>query len=131
MATPAPKVRPTSPHLTIYRWTVTMAASITHRATGMLLGAGFLVLTWWLVTIAMGPDEYTAFMRAAAHPLGQIVLYAFVWALAFHLLNGVRHLFWDVGYGFHPPTAKVTGLMVYLGSFAAVVYVFLQARGLI
>jgi succinate dehydrogenase / fumarate reductase cytochrome b subunit len=135
MATPnsksGPKVRPTSPHLTIYAWTVTMAASITHRVTGVLLGAGFLVLGWWLVALAMGPPQYARFARVAAHPLGQIVLYAFVWALAFHLLNGVRHLVWDVGYGFKPPTAKITGVIVYLGSFVAVAFVFLHVRGLI
>lgn len=108
-----------------------MAASITHRITGVFLAAGFLVLAWWLVALAMGPNQYTAFARMAAHPIGQIVLYAFVWALAFHLLNGVRHLVWDVGYGFHPPVAKLTGVIVYLGSFAAVAIVFLHVRGLL
>jgi succinate dehydrogenase / fumarate reductase cytochrome b subunit len=135
MATPrqesGPKVRPTSPHLSAYRWTVTLAASFTHRATGMLLGAGFLLLGWWLVTLAMGPGQYAMFARFAAHPAGQIVLYGFVWSLAFHLLNGIRHLFWDVGYGFRPPTAKLTGALVYLGSFVAVALVFAHVRGLI
>ena len=131
MASPAQKIRPTSPHLTIYRWTVTMAASITHRATGIALGAGFLVLAWWLIALATSPDAYDDFAAAAAHPLGQIVLYAFAWALAFHLLNGIRHLFWDVGYGFNIHTAKLTGVFVYLGSFAAVAYVFLHVRGVL
>jgi succinate dehydrogenase / fumarate reductase cytochrome b subunit len=97
----------------------------------MALGAGFLILAWWLVALAMGPDQYAVFARVAAHPLGQIALYAFVWALAFHLLNGIRHLFWDVGYGFHPPTAKLTGAIVYLGSFIAVALVFLHVRGIV
>jgi succinate dehydrogenase / fumarate reductase cytochrome b subunit len=108
-----------------------MAASFTHRATGTALGAGFLILAWWLVAMAMGPDQYAHFARVAAHPIGQIVLYAFVWALAFHLLNGIRHLFWDVGYGFNIHTAKLTGVFVYLGSFAAVALVFLHVRGML
>lgn len=131
MATPAPKTHPTSPHLTIYAWTVTMAASITHRITGLLLGVGFLVLAWWLVALAGDAEAYDTFAHAAAHPAGQIVLYAFVWALAFHLLNGIRHLFWDVGMGFHPPTAKATGALVYLFSFVAVAFVFLHVRGMV
>ena len=128
MAT-APKPHPTSPHLTIYHWTVTMAASITHRATGIILGVGFLVLAWWLIALSVDFDAYAAFARAASHPAGQVVLYAFVWALAFHLLNGIRHLFWDVGYGFNIHTAKATGVLVYFGSFIAVAYVFAHVRG--
>lgn len=108
-----------------------MAASITHRLTGILLGAGFLVLAWWLIALAGDAESYDTFARVAAHPVGQIVLYAFVWALAFHLLNGIRHLFWDVGYGFHPPTAKITGALVYLLSFVAVAFVFAHVRGFV
>ena len=108
--------RPLSPHLQIYRWPITMAASITHRATGMALAAGTLFLSWWLIAAASGPDAYAVFIRAAANPLGEIVLFGFLWSLAFHLLNGVRHLAWDVGYGFKVPTAKLTAVLVYVGS---------------
>jgi succinate dehydrogenase / fumarate reductase cytochrome b subunit len=113
---PRPYGRPLSPHLQIYRWPITMAASITHRATGIALAAGTLFLAWWLIAAASGPDAYAIFMRAAVFPLGQVVLFGFLWALCFHLLNGIRHLFWDLGYGFHVPTAKLTALLVYIGS---------------
>ena len=93
-----------------------MAASITHRATGIALAAGTLLLAWWLIAAASGPEAYATFSRAAAHPLGEIVLFGFVWSLAFHLLNGIRHLVWDVGYGFAVPTAKLTAALVYAGS---------------
>jgi len=93
-----------------------MAASITHRATGMALAAGTLFLSWWLIAAASGPDAYAVFSRAAANPLGQIVLFGFLWSLSFHLLNGIRHLAWDVGYGFKVPTAKLTAALVYVGS---------------
>jgi succinate dehydrogenase / fumarate reductase cytochrome b subunit len=108
--------RPLSPHLQIYRWPITMAASITHRATGIALAAGTLFLSWWLIAAASGPDAYAVFIRAAANPLGEIVLFGFLWSLAFHLLNGIRHLAWDVGYGFKVPTAKLTAALVYAGS---------------
>jgi len=113
---PRPYGRPLSPHLSIYRWPITMAASITHRATGIALAAGTLFLAWWLIAAASGPDAYALFARVAANPLGLIVLFGFLWSLAFHLLNGIRHLAWDVGYGFKVPTAKLTAAIVYIGS---------------
>ena len=111
-----PLGRPLSPHLQIYRWPITMAASITHRATGMALAAGTLFLARWLIAAATGPESYAVFMAVAAHPVGQIVLFGFLWSLCFHLLNGIRHLFWDMGYGFNVPTAKLTAALVYAGS---------------
>jgi succinate dehydrogenase / fumarate reductase cytochrome b subunit len=113
---PRPYGRPLSPHLQIYRWPITMAASITHRVTGMALAAGSLFLAWWLVAAATGPEAYALFARAAANPLGEIVLFGFLWSLMFHLLNGIRHLAWDIGYGFRVPTAKLTAALVYIGS---------------
>jgi succinate dehydrogenase / fumarate reductase, cytochrome b subunit len=113
---PRPYGRPLSPHLQIYRWPITMAASITHRATGIALAAGSLLLAWWLVAAATGPDAYALFARAASNPLGEIVLFGFLWSLMFHLLNGIRHLAWDAGYGFHVPTARFTAVLVYVGS---------------
>jgi succinate dehydrogenase cytochrome b subunit len=115
-ASPRPPGRPLSPHLQIYRWPITMAASITHRATGIALSLGTVLLAWWLIAAATGPDNYAVFMRAAANPIGEIVLFGFLWSLAFHLLNGIRHLAWDIGYGFHVPTARLTAALVYAGS---------------
>src|SRR5215831_329187 len=97
---PRPSGRPLSPHLQIYRWPITMAASIAHRATGIALYAGTLVLLWWVVAVASGPQPYEAFVAAVEHPLGRLVLFGFVWSLSFHMLNGIRHLAWDLGYGF-------------------------------
>ena len=108
-----PKARPLSPHLQIWRWTITLAASITHRATGMALAGGTLFLVWWLIAAATGPEAYAVFARAADHPIGKVILFGLLWALAFHLLNGVRHLAWDLGYGFKMPTARLTAALVY------------------
>ena len=111
-----PYGRPLSPHLSIYRWPITMAASITHRATGIALAAGTIMLAWWLIAAATGPEAYALFARLAGSLPGQIVLFGFLWSLAFHLLNGIRHLAWDIGYGFKVPTAKLTAVLVYAGS---------------
>ncbi|HEY1632243.1 MAG TPA: succinate dehydrogenase, cytochrome b556 subunit [Rhizomicrobium sp.] len=113
---PTAHPRPLSPFLTVYRWKVTMAASITHRATGIALAAGTLFLAWWLIAAASGMDSYAVFQKAAASPIGWVVLFGFVWSLCFHLLNGVRHLAWDLGYGFSVPTANATGTLVYIFS---------------
>lgn len=113
---PRPFGRPLSPHLQIYRWPITMVASITHRATGIALSAGTVLLAWWLIAAATGPDAYALFMRIAGNTLGEVVLFGFLWSLAFHLLNGIRHLAWDAGYGFRVPTAKLTAALVYAGS---------------
>ncbi|HEX4118375.1 MAG TPA: succinate dehydrogenase, cytochrome b556 subunit [Rhizomicrobium sp.] len=113
-----------SPHLTIYRWQVTMLASITHRVTGAGLGLGALVLVWWLVAISNGPEGYENFMSYAGTPLGLLILLGFIWALAFHFLNGIRHLAWDLGYGFEKRTATQTGSLVYVLSVALAVGIF-------
>jgi succinate dehydrogenase / fumarate reductase cytochrome b subunit len=108
--------RPLSPHLTIYRWPVTMASSITHRATGIALSAGTVVLAWWLICISNGPEAYQGFLALAASPPGLVILFGFTWSLAFHLLNGIRHLAWDLGYGFAKPTAHKSGVFVFVAS---------------
>jgi succinate dehydrogenase / fumarate reductase cytochrome b subunit len=117
-------VRPLSPHLTIWRWQVTMLASIMHRATGMALSAGAIVLAWWLVSISNGPEGYDSFMVYAAMPLGLVVLFGFTWSFAFHFCNGIRHLVWDLGYGFDKHVATRTGFLVFALSFLIAIGVF-------
>ena len=116
--------RPLSPHLTIWRWQVTMLASIMHRATGMALSAGAIVLAWWLVSISNGPEGYESFMAYAAMPLGVVVLFGFTWSFAFHFFQGVRHLAWDLGYGFDKHTASQTGFLVFALSFIIAIAAF-------
>jgi succinate dehydrogenase / fumarate reductase cytochrome b subunit len=113
MAEPDTKSRrPTSPHLWIYRWTITMATSIIHRLTGLALGLGALLLTWWLLAAASGPDAFAVVHLFVTSWVGRLVLFGFTWALSFHLLNGIRHLAWDTGWGFELKTATATGWTV-------------------
>jgi succinate dehydrogenase cytochrome b subunit len=116
--------RPLSPHLQIYRWPVTMATSITHRVTGLALGAGTLLVAWWLIAAASGDDAYSTFSAVARSPLGLLILFGFVWSLAFHLLNGIRHLVWDAGYGFEVKTANRSGIFVIALSVIVAVGIF-------
>ncbi len=104
--------RPTSPHLGIYRWTITMASSIIHRMTGVALGVGTLLLTWWLLAAATGPDEFDMVQGFLCSWFGRLILFGFTWALFYHLLNGIRHLAWDTGWGFELKTATATGWLV-------------------
>jgi succinate dehydrogenase / fumarate reductase cytochrome b subunit len=104
--------RPLSPFTTIYRWPVTMATSITHRVTGIGLALGTILLAWWLIAVASGPEAYGMFTGLVASWIGQIVLFGFAWSLAYHLLNGIRHLAWDTGYGFDVKTAEKTSWLV-------------------
>lgn len=110
--------RPLSPHLQIYRWHLTMALSILHRATGLVLAAGLLLLTWWLTALARGPEAFALVRAAIDNPLGGLVLFAFTLAAFYHMANGVRHLVWDLGIGLGKDEAYRSGLLV-LG-FAAV-----------
>ena len=123
----ARRPRPLSPHLTHYRWTPTMASSITHRLTGIGLGLGMAVLTWWLYAAARGPEAFTTFLDLASTPLGQVILFGIAWALSFHLLNGIRHLFWDLGYGFNPRTANLWSFAIYSLSVLVPVALFALA----
>lgn len=126
--------RPLSPHLQIYRWPSTMATSIIHRATGMILTAAMAGLAWWLMALATGPDAYAGFTGFVATPLGQFLIFVSIWALSYHLLNGIRHLAWDIGYGFQPHTANLVSVLIVAGSVVLAVIVYfigLNAMGML
>jgi succinate dehydrogenase / fumarate reductase cytochrome b subunit len=121
---PAAARRPLSPHLTIYRWPVTMMTSITHRATGMALSVGAVILAWWLVSISNGPEGWDSFHAVMATPLGLLVLFGITWSLAYHFFSGLRHLAWDLGYGFEKRTAERNSVIVFALSFLSAIAIF-------
>src|ERR1700722_669020 len=94
--------RPLSPHLQTYRWTLTMALSIVHRATGVALYFGTLLLAWWLISAASGPAPYANVQAFSSSFFGRLIVFGYTWALLHHLLSGLRHFVWDLGYGFKP-----------------------------
>ena len=126
MAAPDPngRTRPLSPHLDVYKWLVQMVTSILHRATGIALVAGMLGLVWGLVALAGGEKSWAAFATCAGSLLGQLVLFGFSWALAYHLINGVRHLVQDAGYGWSIPEFVRSSWISIIGSVVLVVVVW-------
>src|SRR5579872_6039804 len=96
----APIERPLSPHLQIYRPTLTMMMSIVHRITGAALYLGTLLLAWWLIAAASGPNGYATIQWFMATSIGRLVLFGYTWALLHHMFGGIRHFIWDLGYGF-------------------------------
>lgn len=97
--------RPLSPHLQIYRWPVTMASSIMHRVSGMWLSVGSAALVFWLICAALGPDSYAIARGFFSSGWGIALLMLWSMAFFYHLVNGIRHLFWDAGKGFELRTA--------------------------
>jgi succinate dehydrogenase / fumarate reductase cytochrome b subunit len=116
-----PAARPLSPHLQVYKWQITMVLSICHRATGVALSVGTLLLVWWLVALAMGPQAFAAAQGFIGSWLGKLMLLGWTFSLFFHLANGIRHLFWDAGYGFEIKTTTVSGWVVVVASVALTV----------
>ena len=112
------RARPTSPHWQIYRWQMGNTLSILHRLTGAALSLGLIALSYWLVSLAGGPESYAAAAALFASPLGILILIGWTFAFLYHLLNGVRHLFWDAGRGFERTQRHASGWFVVLGSLA-------------
>lgn len=115
----ANRERPLSPFMLgqTYRFQITSFMSILHRITGVSLALGGISLVWWLMAIAIGGDAYAFASRQWASPLGMLFLFGFTLALVYHLLNGIRHLLWDAGWGYDIPTVYKTGYAVFAVGF--------------
>ena len=112
------RARPLSPHVGIYRWQIGNSLSILHRATGVFLALGLLALAYWLVALSGGEASYAMAAKLFASPVGLLFLIGWSFSFLYHLLNGVRHLFWDVGRGFERTQRHASGWFVVLGSIA-------------
>ena len=108
----ARRPRPLSPHLQVYRPQITSVLSITHRATGVALAGGVLVLTYWLTSATYGAEAFATAQAVIGSWIGHVVLWGLIFSLYYHLANGVRHLMWDAGRGFDLPSVRRTGMMV-------------------
>jgi succinate dehydrogenase cytochrome b subunit len=122
--------RPLSPHLQIYKPQITMITSITHRITGIGLGAGTLLLAWWLIAAAAGPDAYATANGFLSSWFGRLLMFGFTWALFFHLCNGIRHLFWDMGKGFELPDMRRSGMLAIVASVVLTLLTWFVAYGM-
>src|SRR6476659_3395763 len=118
------KGRPLSPHLQIYRITLTMAMSIVHRITGAGLYFGMALVAWWLTAAASGPNAYAMFEAFIGSLIGRLILFGYTWALIHHGLCGIRHLIWDMGRGFEPAERELLTLASLIGSIALTIVIW-------
>ncbi len=107
-----PSDRPLSPHLQVYRLPMLALLSISHRITGAALAVGTLLVVWWLLAAATGPEAFAVVNGFLGSWFGQILLFGWTLALFYHLCNGVRHLLWDMGHGFELKAADTSGRIV-------------------
>lgn len=118
--------RPVSPHLQVYKPQLTSVLSITHRATGVFLVLGTLLLVYWLLSLAGGPESYASAQAFFSSTFGRVILFPWIFSLFYHLCNGIRHLFWDAGKGFEIQQLEASGkavvvvsILLTLAAFAA------------
>ena len=118
---------PLSPHLSIYRWPITMTLSILHRVTGVAMSVGLIVLCAWLISAAAGAADYERVVGLLSTMIGKLMFIGFSFAFFFHLANGVRHLVWDVGYGFekHQANASAWFVLLLAGGMTAAYWILL------
>ena len=119
--------RPLSPHLQTYKWTLTMAMSIVHRATGVALYLGTILLVWWLMAAASGPAAYATFQDFISSFIGRLIVFGYTWALIHHLLSGIRHLVWDLGYGFGKKEREWLTWAALIGSISITILLWIIA----
>jgi succinate dehydrogenase / fumarate reductase, cytochrome b subunit len=118
--------RPLSPHLSIYRWPITMVMSVLHRATGLFLSMGFIVLCAWLLSAADGAGSYARFAELAQSAGGRVLLALLAFAFFLHLGSGLRHLVWDLGFGFEIPQANAGSWVVIAAAFGLTILYWLS-----
>ncbi len=126
--------RPLSPHLGIYRMSISMLMSIVHRITGAALYFGTILLAAWLIGIAQGPKAFNTVNSFFGHPVGLFIMFGYTWALIHHMLGGLKHFVWDTGRGFNLRTVNLLSWLtpiLSVGLTAAIWLVALHMRGLI
>tara|TARA_Y100000590_G_scaffold119052_1_gene136266 strand:- start:210 stop:596 length:387 start_codon:yes stop_codon:yes gene_type:complete len=122
---------PLSPHLQIYRWHISSLLSITHRISGIINLLGLSLIFFWLLVLSLGESNYQLFLLLINSFFGKFVLIGLTWSMSFHILSGIRHLAWDLGYGFEIKTANISGIIVVVSSLVLTIIFWLLARGLI
>jgi succinate dehydrogenase cytochrome b subunit len=121
----AQRARPLSPHLQIYKPMLTMMMSIVHRITGAALYFGFVLLAWWLIAAASGPNAYGTFETFIGSLIGRLILFGYTWALIHHMLGGIRHLIWDTLHGLEPAEREWLTVASLIGSIVLTLLLWL------
>ena len=122
---------PLSPNLQIYRWHISSLLSITHRISGIINLLALVLIFFWLLGLSFGESNYELFLLIINSFFGKFILIGFTWSMSFHILSGIRHLAWDLGYGFEIKTANISGIIVIICSLVLTIIFWLFARGFI
>tara|TARA_B100000029_G_scaffold454430_1_gene480928 strand:+ start:362 stop:748 length:387 start_codon:yes stop_codon:yes gene_type:complete len=122
---------PISPHLQIYRWHISSLLSITHRIAGIINLFALILIFFWLVVLSFGESDYELFLFIINSFFGKFILIGLSWSMCFHLISGIRHLAWDMGYGYEIKAANISGVIVIISSLALTIIFWLFARGFI
>ena len=122
---------PLSPHLQIYRWHISSLLSITHRIVGVINIFAVTLICGWSLFLLLGKNEYDIIFVILNSIFGKFLILSLCWTFSFHILNELRHLAWDLGYGFDLKIAKITGIIVLVGSFVLTIIFYLLGRNFI
>ena len=124
------KKNPLSPHLQIYKWQISSLLSITHRIVGVLNILAITLICFWTMSLLLGAESYKVINIFFKSFFGKFLIVGLCWTFSFHILNELRHLFWDLGYGFDLKVAKITGLFALIGSFVLTILFYLTGKNI-
>ena len=119
---------PLSPHLQIYKWQISSLLSITHRIVGVINFFAIILICVWAILIVFGQNNYSAVNVFLNTSFGKFIAISLCWTFSFHILNELRHLVWDAGYGFDFKVAKITGMIAFIGSFVLTILFYILGR---
>ena len=119
---------PLSPHLQIYKWQISSLLSITHRIVGVINFFAIILICIWAAFIIFGQNNYQAIFNIFNSTFGKFLIISLCWTFSFHILNELRHLIWDAGYGFDLKVTKITGVVALIGSFVLTILIYLLGR---
>ena len=122
---------PLSPHLQIYRWQISSLLSITHRIIGVVNAIALILICLWSIFLLFGDENYQIINIFFQSFFGKFFIISLSWSFSFHILNEIRHLIWDLGYGFDLKISRITGVIAVIGSFILAILIYLFGRSLI
>ena len=122
---------PLSPHLQIYRWHLSMILSITHRIIGVVNSVAIILICLWTISFFFGEENYEIIKFFFQSFFGKLLIISLSWSFSFHMLSEIRHLIWDLGYGFDLKISKITGVITIIGSLVLTILIYLLGKNLI
>jgi len=121
---------PLSPHLEIYKWQISSLLSITHRIVGVINILAITLICIWTLSLLLGENSYEITKIFLKSLFGKFIIVSLCWTFSFHILNELRHLIWDIGYGFDLKVAKITGILAFFGSFLLTILFYLIGKNI-